>query len=71
VFLFLIINLHVSVNSSYLWNLRLGYINKNKMIRISKSGLIPQINFEDFNTCESCIKEKITSLIQNNGNHHI
>ena len=60
------------VNSSYLWNLRLGHINTSKMIRMNKSGLLPQINFEDFNTCESCIKEKITStLIQNNGNHHI
>ena len=28
---------------------------------MSKSGLLLNINSEDFNTCESCIKEKIIS----------
>jgi hypothetical protein len=53
--------LNVSINSSYLWHLRLGHINKNKMIRMSKSGLLPKINSEDFNICESCIKGKMTN----------
>ena len=28
-------------------------------MRMSKSGLLSNINFEDFNTCESCIKGKM------------
>jgi hypothetical protein len=51
----------VSESSSYLWQLRLGHINKNKLIRMSKSGLLPHFNFENFNTCESCIKDKMTN----------
>jgi hypothetical protein len=37
------------------------YINKNKMIRMSKSRLLPKINYKDFNICESCIKGKMTN----------
>ena len=39
-------------NLSYLWHLRLGHINKNKMIRMSKNGMLPQVNAHDFDTCE-------------------
>jgi hypothetical protein len=46
---------------SFLWHLRLDYINKNKMMRMGKSGLLPNINSEDFNTCKSCIKGKMIS----------
>jgi hypothetical protein len=31
------------------------------MKRMSKNRLPPNINFEDFNTCESCIKGKMIS----------
>jgi hypothetical protein len=51
----------VSESSSYLWHLRLGHINKNKLIRMSKSGLLPHFNSEDFNTCKSCIKGKMSN----------
>ena len=51
----------VSESSSYLWHLRLGHINKNKLIRMSKSGLFPNFNSENFNICESCIKGKMTN----------
>jgi hypothetical protein len=52
---------YVSKDSSFLWNLRLGHINKNKMKRMSKNGLLPNINSEDFNICESCIQGKMIS----------
>jgi hypothetical protein len=44
------LNVAVSENSSYLWHLRLGHINKDKMIRMRRSILLPQVNYEDFNT---------------------
>jgi hypothetical protein len=31
------------------------------MMRMSKSGLIPQINLDDFHTCEPGIKGKMTA----------
>jgi hypothetical protein len=53
--------IHMFESSFYLWHLRLGCINKNKMIRMSKSRVLPHINSEDFNICESCIKRKMTN----------
>ncbi|KAM1500447.1 hypothetical protein ACFX10_023002 [Malus domestica] len=47
-------------NLSYLWHLRLYHINKNKIMRMSKNGMLPQISAHDFDTCESCIKGKMT-----------
>ena len=33
------------------------------MMRMSKSGLIPQISLDDFYTCEPCIKGKMTAKL--------
>jgi hypothetical protein len=46
---------NVSIDSSFLWHLILGHINKDKLIRISKSGLLPKTISEKFNIYESCI----------------
>jgi hypothetical protein len=51
----------VSIDSSFFWHLRLGHINKDKLIRMSKSGLLPKIIYENFNIYESCIKGKMTN----------
>lgn len=53
--------LSVSTTYTYSWHLRLGHENKNKMIRMHKSGLILQINLNDFDIYESCIKSKLSS----------
>jgi hypothetical protein len=55
------LNVSNALNNTYLWHLRLGHINKQKMMRMSKSGLIPQINLDDFHICEPCIKGKMTA----------
>ena len=47
---------NVSIDSSFLWHLRIGHINKDKLICMSKSGLLPKTISEKFNICESCIK---------------
>jgi hypothetical protein len=54
-------HVNVSIDSSFLWYLRLGHINEDKLIRMSKSGLLPKIIYENFNICESCIKGKMTN----------
>jgi hypothetical protein len=55
------LNVLTEKNSSCLWNLKLSDINKYKIIRMSSSGLIQQVSSNDFDTCESCIKGKMTS----------
>jgi hypothetical protein len=52
---------NVSNDDSYLWHLRLGHINKDKLIRMNKSGLLPTNISEKFAICESCIKGKMTN----------
>jgi hypothetical protein len=54
---------NVSIDSSFLWHLRLGHINKDKLICMSKNRLLPQTIFEKFNICESCIKGKMTNKL--------
>ena len=53
-------NVFYDTNNFYLWHLRLGHINKDKMLCVSISGLIPQIDPLNFNTWESCVKGKMT-----------
>ena len=51
--------LNVSIDSSILWHLRLGHINKDKLIRMSKSGLLPKILSKNFNIfLNHVLKEK-------------
>ena len=50
--------LNVSIDSSFLSDLKLGHINKDKLIHMSKSKLLPKIIYENFSICESCIKGK-------------
>ena len=54
--------MNVSIDSSFLWHLKLGHINKDKLIRMSKSGLLPKTISEKFNICESCIKGILKTL---------
>jgi len=43
----------------YLWHLRLGHISKNRIKRLINSGIL-NFKWEDFGTCEACIKGKMT-----------
>ena len=55
------IDVSMFVDDPYIWHLRLGHINKDKMKRMSKSGLIPNLDVE-FPTCEPCLTGKMTRL---------
>ena len=45
-------------SESYLWHLRLGHISKNRIKRLINSGIL-NFKWEDFGTCEACIKGKM------------
>ena len=37
-----------STNDAYLWHLRFGHINPNKIQRLIKDGLLEPLNFDEF-----------------------
>ena len=44
--------------STYLWHKRLGHISKEKMQRLVKNEILPNLDFTDLNVCVDCIKGK-------------
>ena len=47
-------------SDAYLWYLRLGYINSNRIQRLIKDGLLETMDFDEFLVCESCLEGKMT-----------
>ena len=65
--LYVVENYHISLkrkisntNQTYLWLLRLGHINLNKIQRVVKSGTLYSVVLEDFQVYESYLKGKMT-----------
>lgn len=50
------------IDKSYVWHMRLGHINQNKIKGMINMGLIPNIII-DLGTCEPCISNKMTMLL--------
>ena len=48
-----------STSEAYLWHLRLGHINSNKIQRLIKDGLLEPLDFDGFSVCESCLEGKM------------
>ena len=46
--------------STYLWHLRLGHINLNRIGRLVKNGLLSQLEDGTLPPCESCLEGKMT-----------
>ena len=44
----------------YLWNCRLGHINKNRINRLTQETILEVSNCESLPTCESCLLDKMT-----------
>ena len=49
-----------NVEDSYLWHCRLGHINKNRISRLVREGILNDIDCESIKTCESCLLGKMT-----------
>ena len=50
-------------NSAFLWHKRLGHISKERVMRLIKNDILPQLDFTDWDICVECIKRKQTSHI--------
>ncbi|KAG7564986.1 Integrase catalytic core [Arabidopsis suecica] len=50
-------------SSAFLWHQRLGHISKERIMRLVKNDILPQLDFSDLNVCIDCIKGKQTKHI--------
>ena len=49
-----------NVNHTYLWHCKLGHVNKNKIDKLTKEGILDINDYESLLTCESCLLGKMT-----------
>ena len=49
-----------NITDIYLWNCRLGHINKNRINRLTKKKIFKVDDCESLTTCESCLHGKMT-----------
>jgi len=50
----------VNERSTFLWHKRLGHIFRERMERLIKNEILPNLDFKDLNICVDCIKGKQT-----------
>ena len=53
-------------SSAYLWHQRLGHISIERIKRLMKNEIFPQLDFGDWDICLNCIKGKQTKQISKN-----
>ena len=51
-----------NLKSLFLWHCHLGHISERRMTKLHNSGSLGSFNYESFDTCESCLLEKMTKL---------
>ena len=57
--------LRLNEKFSIIWHKHLGHISKQKMVRLIKDEILPDLDFSYFDTCVDCIKGKLTTKIRN------
>ena len=50
----------INESSAFLWHQRLGHISKERIKRLIKNEILPQLDFSDLDVCIDCIKGKQT-----------
>ena len=45
---------------TYMWHCRLGHINEKRIKKLQEIGLLGKFDLESINTCESCLRGKMT-----------
>ena len=57
--------LRLNEKSSTLWHKRLGHISIQRMKKLIKDEILPDLDFSYFDTCVDCIKGKLTTKVRN------
>lgn len=52
-------------SSSMLWHGNLGHISRPHIEKLIKEGILPNLDFSDFETCVDCLKGKFTTKTRN------
>ena len=47
-------------SATYLWHCHLGHIGVKRMKKLHADGLLESLDYESFDTCESCLMGKMT-----------
>jgi hypothetical protein len=47
-------------NAMYMWHCHLGHVGIKRMKKLHKDGLLASLDFDSFDTCESCLMGKMT-----------
>ncbi|KAJ9552655.1 hypothetical protein OSB04_016700 [Centaurea solstitialis] len=55
-------------DQTYLWHCRLGHINKKRIEKLQKGGLLGSFDFKSFDNCKSCLSGKMTKQPFNKDN---
>jgi len=50
------------LNQTYLWHLRLGHTNLNRISRLVRNGSLGSLEVEALPVCESCLEGKMTKM---------
>ena len=58
-------HLRLNEKSSTLWHKHLGHFFRQRMERVIKDEILPNLDFSDFDTCVDCIKGKLTIKVSN------
>ena len=53
----------LDINETYLWHLRLGYINQTRIEKLVNDGPLKELRVTPLPTCESCLEGKMTKKI--------
>ena len=56
--------LRLNEKSSTLWHKSLGHIYRQRMERLIKDEILPNLDFSDFDICVDCIKGKLTAKVR-------
>ena len=48
------------LNPKYFWYCRLGHVNEKRILKLHQDGLIHSFDLQSFETCESCLLDKMT-----------
>ena len=59
-----------SLNSSYLWHCCLGHIIDKYVSKLHKFGNLRSFDYESYDTCESCLKGKMSKTPFNKKGEH-
>ena len=55
--------LRLNEKSSTLWHRHLGHIYRQRMERLTKDEILPNLDFSFFDTCVDCTKGKLTAKV--------